>query len=190
MELKKLTLGEFIAKGDNDYVFAVQYGKEFKMSVDSLNIGALEDCSFGTIKDILMSMEGEFTFEDQLIAFKNILKDKKIRLDIMCLDFLQFVQELNYIKECLIRLAENEVKLLSNATYDEIADRARIGEDGKDLFQGLEVYMQLRQLVNEDITKIDEVQKMKYSDCLLELYTRNQITKFEKNYERLSRKKP
>lgn len=189
MEIKKLTVKELVNECDERYAFAIQYGKEFQESKDSIGLGDLTQRSFGVIKEILMMMEGDFNFTEQLSALQKLIDDSKLRIRAIEMDVLQFVQELNYMKDEMKKIVDAEIELLSNAEYDEIAERAVMGNNGKSLFEGLEVYMQLRQLANEDITKIDKIEKMKYSDCLIELYTRNQLSKFQKNYERLSKRK-
>lgn len=189
MKIEKKTIGEYITEGGEDIDFAIRFGEDFKVANDSIGMGDLTKCSFGLIKEILMDMENEFGFNEQISAMKKILREKHIRIQIMDMDLLQFVQQLNYMKEKLTEIVEAEIELLSNSSYDDIAEKARIGSDGKDLFEGIEVYLQLRQLANGDITKISEVEKLPYEDCLLELYTRNQLSKFEDNYARLSRKK-
>lgn len=187
-----ITIAKFI-KGelpDDSPIYTDIVSKpEYQESIDSIGIGDLTDCSFGLIKEILMDMEGGFTFEKQYNSLVKIIAEKGLKTNLMDMELLTFVQQLNYMKDGLNEIIENERQLLSDSDFDEKAERAAIGDNGKSLFDGIEVYLQLRSLANEDITKIDTVEHMKYSDCLLELYTRQQLRKFEKNYERLSRHK-
>lgn len=162
---------------------------EYQESIDSIGIGDLTDCSFGLIKEILMDMEAGFDFSKQFTSLVKIVDERGLKIDIMDMELLSFVQELNYMKDQLSDIVENERNLLSDSDFDEKAERAAIDANGESLFKGIETYLQLRSLANEDITKIDAVEHMKYSDCLLELYTRQQLRKFEKNYERLSKLK-
>ena len=180
-----MTLKQFLQCCTEEQAEEIAVKDEFKQSSDILNIGDITECSFGLVKEILMDMEGEWTFENQYEALRKILLEKQNNADLLSMNIVEFVQELNYIKDCLEQIVKNEIELLSNSEFDEIAEKAAIGDNGKSLFEGLEVYLQLRQLANEDITKIDKIEKMKYSDCFLELYARNQLNKFESNYNRL-----
>lgn len=187
MELTKMTLGQFLQNCTEGQAGEIAVNDEFKKSSDILNIGDITECSFGLVKEILMDMEGEWTFGQQYESLQKILLEKQNNTDILSMNIVEFIQELNYVKDCLEQIVKNEIELLSNSDFDEIAERAVIGDNGKSLFEGIEVYLQLRQLANEDITKIDQIEKMKYSDCFLELYARNQLNKFESNYNRLTK---
>ena len=185
MELSKMTLVQFLQNCTEEQAGEIATKDDFKQSSDILNVGDITECSFGLVKEILMDMEGEWTFVEQYEALQKILLEKQNNADIMLMNIVEFVQELNYVKDCLEKIVQNEIELLSNSEFDEIAERAAIGDNGKSLFEGIEVYLQLRQLADGDITKIDQIEKMKYSDCFLELYARNQLSKFENNYNRL-----
>lgn len=187
-----VTIGRFMRGGvpdDSPIYGEIENDERYRQSVDSIGIGDLTDCSFGLIKEILIDMEGGFPFEKQYNSLVKIIAEKGLKTNLLDMELLTFVQQLNYMKDCLNEIIETERQLLSDSDFDEKAERAAIGDDGKSLFDGIEVYLQLRSLANEDITKIDAVEHMKYSDCLLELYTRQQLRKFEKNYERLSKRK-
>ena len=187
MELTKMTLKQFLQNCTDEQAGEIAVNEEFQKSSDILNIGDITECSFGLIKEILMDMEGVWSFENQYEALRKILLEKGNNVDILSMNIVEFVQELNYMKDCLDQIIKNEIELLSNSDFDEIAERATIGDNGKSLFEGIEVYLQLRQLANEDITKIDQIEKMKYCDCFLELYARNQLNKFESNYNRIAK---
>ena len=187
MELTKMTLKQFLQNCTDEQAGEIAVNEEFQKSSDILNIGDITECSFGLIKEILMDMEGVWSFENQYEALRKIMLEKGNNADILSMNIVEFVQQLNYMKDCLDQIIKNEIELLSNSDFDEIAERATIGDNGKSLFEGIEVYLQLRQLANEDITKIDQIEKMKYCDCFLELYARNQLNKFESNYNRIAK---
>lgn len=187
-----VTIGKFMRgelPDDSPIYGEIKNDERYRQSVDSVGIGDLTDCSFGLIKEILIDMEDDFPFEKQYNSLVKIIAEKGLKTNLMDMELLTFVQQLNYMKDGLNEIVETERQLLSDSDFDEKAERAAIGDNGKSLFDGIEVYLQLRSLANEDITKIDEIEHMKYSDCLLELYTRQQLRKFEKNYERLSKHK-
>lgn len=185
MELIKMTLGQFLQNCTEEQAEEIVVNDEFKKSLDILNLGDITECSFGLVKEILMDMEGEWTFGEQYEALGKIMLEKQNNADLLSMNIVEFIQELNYMKDCMNGIVKNEIELLSNSEFDEIAERAVIGDNGKSLFEGIEVYLQLRQLADGDITKIDQIEKMKYCDCFLELYTRNQLSKFESNYNRI-----
>lgn len=187
MELTKMNLGQFLQNCTNEQAEEIAVNDEFKKSADILNLGDITECSFGLIKEILMDMEGEWTFENQYEALRKIMLEKANNVDLLSMNIVEFIQQLNYMKDCMNAIVKNEIELLSNSDFDEIAERAVIGDNGKSLFEGIEVYLQLRQLANDDITKIDKIEKMKYCDCFLELYTRNQLNKFESNYNKIAK---
>jgi len=175
MKIENLTFNEyFVLEDKSEQNFAIKYAKELNDPVDIFEIGDFTELTFKTVKDMQYSITNGLTWDDifELIeSVKGISQKELGRRTIF--DLARFKC---YVDAEIQRINKVENMSLSHTPTndEEIA--------GIDDLSDLGTYLQFRDLANEDITKIKEIEKIKYSDCLLELIARKRIYEYRKAY--------
>jgi hypothetical protein len=164
IELEDITLKEYFELEEKEnYDFAIKYSKSvFNKPLDIFKIGDMTELSFGLIKDLQYDIEQGLSWMKFLDYLEEItgIDVKKIvnyKLTAIC-------RVRSYILKEIERINEIENELLA---YYPDSDEKNAGIDEFNKFGN---YGQLRKLANEDVTKLDEVKKIKYSIGLMELY--------------------
>lgn len=177
MQVERITVKKYSTLVDkSNYDFAIQYAKEFTEPEDTFKIGDVYEIPFGIIKDIQQDLEdGTLTEAGQL---EYLLKIKpELKIDKMYLD--DFCRGLNYLYSNIVNLLETEMELLGGeVTVEEM-------QAGINRFNSIGIYLQLRQLANNDITKIDDIKQLSYNKCFIELYTRKQESDFQRELQKV-----
>lgn len=170
IELDRITLKKYFEISDIErerYDFAMKFAIQFTRPEDTLSVGDVSDLPFGLVKEYMHDLSN-MTFVKQIEYLERI---RKIDYGNVLIDV--FTRALNYLNIEILKLVELEGKtLVSNASAKEIAASESLSDLG--------YYIQLRELANYDITKIESVKKMSYSTCYLELLARQRISEFEK----------
>lgn len=182
MELKRIKVSEFfnLKEGQDEYIFAIKFAEEFYKEEDTMGIGDVYELKFGLIKDIQADLEDGDININKYIGYINSIKPE-LKIGDMYLD--EFTRGCNYLITSITELLQNEIDTLVTlpSTEEEQA--------GLDRFNGLGIYLQMRSLANNDITKIEYIKGMTYLKCYLELYTRKQENDFQKELERIYKNK-
>jgi len=182
MIIDNLTFNEyFVLEDKSEQNFAIKYSKELNDPVDIFEIGDFTELTFKTVKDMQYNISNGLTWEN---VFELVESVKGISYKVLGLktifDLARFKSYID-IEIQRINTIENIALSHTATTDEEIA--------GIDDLSDLGSYLQFRELANEDITKIKEIEQMKYSDCLLELVARKRIYDYRKSYnDRKSRK--
>lgn len=186
IKLLDISLKEYLGLYDkSDYDFAMKYSKKPGLYNDALNVYSIKpliDFSFGLIKDIQSSFSQKFISWNELIDFfvelTGIKKEKLINQKLVAICRFK-----KYVYDEVSELINNENELLKHIpTTDE--ESAGIDEFGK-----YGVYIQLRKLANEDITKIEDIRKIKYSSCLLELLYQKDLYNYQTKLNKIKKPK-
>jgi hypothetical protein len=164
IELDDISLKEYLELEEKEnYDFAIKYSKSiFNKPLDLFKIGDMTELNFGIIKDLQYDIENGLTWIKFLEYLEQItgIDIKKIvnyKLTAIC-------RVKSYIFKEMERINEIENELLSYMP-DSDEQNAGINE-----FNKFGTYGQFRKLANEDVTKLEEVKKIKYSIALMELY--------------------
>jgi hypothetical protein len=182
IELKNITYKEFLESPEIAYYdFASRYGNQFNEPIDHFKLGDAMSWEFGTVKDIQYDLQTGLTW-DQLIDYLCKISNKDIEV-FKDSDFIDICQQKTYILSEINKINEVEsIKLNYNAKADEInAGIDKLGIYG--------IYLQIRKLAKEDITKIKEVRKMKYQDCFIELCVIKDIDEYTERYNAIIQNK-
>lgn len=183
IELEDISLKEYLELEEkDDYDFAIKYSKSiFNKPLDVFGIGDMTELTFGIIKDIQYDvLEGmnwiKFLEYLQTLTKINLKKLVNYKLTTIC-------RVKSYIYEEIKRINEIETELLG---YTPDSDEKSAGIDS---FNQFGTYGQLRKLANEDITKLEDVKKIKYSICLMELYYQKTENEFQTQLMKIKSKK-
>lgn len=168
------TYEKFVNLSEEDkfgYTFQVQYGKFEKK--DYFSEIPLEKRSFGEIKDLMSAAsEGEYQFIQQVMKIDDYSLPKILKRPAY-----EFIKTLEFISDKIVAFVEMENTQLVQQVH------------GKDYSSQLEQvdfscfsdeYIQLRELANQDITKLEEIRKLPYETCFVELLYRTKQTDFER----------
>jgi hypothetical protein len=183
MEIKRIKFKDFLTLSEDEartYTFAISFAKQFRIEEDTLKIGDVYQLPFGLIKDFQQDLEGgNLNFQLQMDYVKRI--NPKLKMYNMWLD--ELCRGLSYMTTSICNLIETERELLGGQPDpDHVAA-------GLDRFNQLGVYLQLRELAGHDILKIDDIKKVPYEKCFLELYTRKQEADFKKDLMQVMKNK-
>lgn len=175
MKIENIPIDE-IDKLTFEQLFAIQNSKEFQESKDVYEIGDVYELEFGFVKDIQTDIEdNELNLLSQIEYLKKIT-DKKLYL-------LETILTCNYLVENIIKLLENESILLGGQATPEQK------EAGVDAFAELGVFGQIRSLAGNDVTRVEQVRKTKYSICFMELIARKKESDYESKLNEIYRRK-
>ena len=170
IKLNKITVKEYFDLEDkSEYDFAMKYAFIFNDAVDEYEIGDMQDLPFGKIKDLQYEFEQGIS-NNRLMEIASELSGIKSFANEPLDKLWRF---LNYLKESMLSIIENERKLLSHEPSD-LEKRA-----GLTRFEGLGIGLQIRELAGNDITKREIVKQLPYSLCFLHLYEGKQISDFK-----------
>lgn len=182
MKIENLTFNEyFVLEDKSEQNFAIKYAKELNDPVDIFGIGDFTELTFKAVKDMQYNISVGLTWEN---IFELLESEKGIEYKILGLrTIFDLARFKSYVDKEIQRINTVENIALSHISTsdEEIA--------GIDDLADLGTYLQFRELANNDILKIKEIEQMKYSDCLLELIARKRIYDYRKAYnDRKSRK--
>lgn len=175
MIIEDITVQQYIDLEDKHlYDFAIKYAFIFTDSINEFQIGDIFDFEFGLIKDTQYEILDEMS-----VMTKFDIVGKFTNKDISKLSLMKVIRQFNYISEQIELIVDVERQMLSHEPSDyEI-------QAGIDDFADLGVYLQIQQLTNSDVTKIEDVRKVKYNDCFLELLTRKRSYDFNKRKDEI-----
>ena len=184
IEIKDITVSEYSEMEDkSEYDFAIDFAFTFQQSKDVYQIGDVTDLPFGVVKDMQDEIEnGEMNFVRRCFWIDKI-KSKKSGTWIGKEKLINFITGSNYLI--------NEIEKLMNTERIVFTHEPTIEEEaaGLDRFNGLGIYMQLRKLAGNDITKIEAVKQLPYALCFTELYTMKQEYDFQKELNEIYKSK-
>ena len=172
IELKRISVNDYVELDDkSQYDFAMRFAVKFNESINEFEIDDIFELPFGFIIDYQFEMIQGMSLMRQIELIQSITKK-----DVLKMDLDVFCRGCKFVNEGMLQIAEIERQKLSYApTFDE--QNAGI----ENLFEGLEFYMKVRKLANNDITKIESIRALPYSKCFLELYTQKQEYEFQNN---------
>lgn len=178
MRYKNYSLVEYTNLLDKrEFDFIMRFDKKFTVSIDVFNLGDFAELSFGYVKDLQYKANKGMTWID---ICEVIAKIKKIKVkQVAQAGMLELCQQKNYIQEEIERINLVESTVLGHESEDE---EIRAGLDRFDKYGH---YLQLRELANNDITKIESVKQIKYSAALMELMVRKDLNDYEKELTRI-----
>jgi len=184
IELDDITLKEYFELEDKEaYDFAIKYSKElYNSPIDIFNAGDFTEMEFGLIKDLQYDFENGLTWM-KLLEYISQISGKDIK-QIVQFRLLSICRFRNYLTDEIKRINEIEIKLLGHDPSPEEV-QAGISE-----FNKFGSYGQIRKLAMDDVTKIKEVKKIKYSTCLMELYYQKTANEFQEAYYNIKYPKP
>ena len=184
IELNDISVAEYFELEDkSEYDFAIEFAFVFQQSKDEYLINDVTDLSFGVIKDIQDEIEnGEMNFTRRCYWISKIL-NKEDESWIGKEKLIRFIIGSNYLI--------NEIEKLINAERIVFTHEPTIEEEeaGLDRFNGLGIYLQLRKLAGNDVTKIEAVKQLPYSLCFTELFTMKQEYDFQKELNEIYKNK-
>ena len=165
---------EFMKLNEEDkfgYTFQVTYGKFEKK--DYFSSIPLEKRSFGEIKDLMAAAsDGEYSFIEQLMTISDYSLE-----NILPRPAYEWIKTLEFISEKIVNFVEMEqTQLVPQVPGKDYSSQM----EQVDFSFFSEEYIQLRELANQDITKIDEIRKLPYETCFVELLYRTKQTDFER----------
>jgi hypothetical protein len=184
IEVKDYSYKEFLQLSPvelTEYVSIMQFAKPFRQEVDIFNIGDITTCNFGLIKDLQYDLQSDIDY-DKMFEHISMITKKNIE-DLHNFSLLKILQFKNYYISEIKRICEIENNLLS---YEPTNEEKNAGIEN---FNSLGIYNQIRNLAGNDVTKIEAVRAVKYSDCLLELYARKLTCDYEISYRNILNKK-
>jgi hypothetical protein len=153
------------------YNFAIKYAHIFTHPEDTLQMGDFVCKPFGLIKDLQHDLQSGLTLE-QKIEYA-ILCCSASRLQMLAMQIDDFCRATSYMIDAIEGINHIESEALKHEpTPDEL--RA-----GLDRFAPLGVYMQIRQLTGNDVTKNEAVRSLPYNHCFNELYARKQVSDYQ-----------
>ena len=184
MKINNIIFKEYALLNDDDkelYDYLIKFDANFTKPIDFFDIGKLKDFSFELIKDFQNDYNSGLNWS-QLISymakFANVSNDKIVNTRIMyvCQFKSYIISEIELINKIeLIELGHERTEVEAAA--------------GIDMFNVFGFYSQFRELANNDITKITEIAKLKYSDCFIELLYRKRLNDFEREMNRINKNK-
>lgn len=178
MQIKNYTLVEYTNLEDkSEFDFIMKFDKKFSVSNDVFNLGEFTDLPFGMVKDIQHQASQGMTWIN-LCEWIAKIKGTRIK-QVAQYGMLELCQQRNYMVEEIERINLIESTALGHESED---DEIRAGIEGFAIFGH---YLQVRELANNDITKIDDVKKIKYSLALMELLVRKKLTDYEKELTKI-----
>lgn len=181
IQIKRILFLEYLLLEDkSEYDYYIQYSDYFNDAKNVLNIPELDELPFGFIKDYQTDLEsGDLDFSKQIEYLSKIIDFEIIKTKYLD----EITKTCSHMLSSIINMLEIEERLLSNEiSQDEEAA-------GAFTFSNFGVFPQFLQLANDDITKIEQIRNMKYSDCLMYLLYKHQMSQYEKQLtERYSRK--
>lgn len=168
------TYREFIKLNEEDrfgYTFQITYGNFEKK--DYFSNTPLEKRTFGEIKRLMESaQESEYAFINEILTINDYSLDNI--LDRPAYEFLKTVE---YIADKIVDFVEMEntqlVPQVQGKDYSSQLEQV-------DFSMFTDEYIQLRELSNEDITKIEQIRNLPYEQCFVELLYRTKQADFEK----------
>lgn len=175
MKIENIPIDD-LDKLNYEQLFAIQNADEFQEAKDMCEIGDIYELEFGFIKDIQTDIE-----DDDLNLLKQIEYLKKITQKKLYL--YETVVTCNYLVQNIIKILENESILLGGEATPEQR------EAGIETFAELGVFGQIRSLAGNDVTKVEQVRKTKYSICFMELIARKKEADYENRLNEIYRRK-
>lgn len=184
IELNDITVAEYFELEDkSEYDFAIEFALIFQQSKDEYSINDVTDLPFGIIKDIQDEIEnGKMNFVKRCYWIDKII-NKKDGSWVGKEKLIRFITGSNYLI--------NEIEKLINTERIIFSHEPSIEEEeaGLDRFNGLGIYLQLRKLAGNDVTKIEAVKQLPYSLCFTELFTMKQEYDFQKELNEIFKNK-
>lgn len=162
----------YTIKDRREYDYTLKFG--IFSPVDIFQLGNFFDCSFGFVKDMQENLsDAFFTWDDYI---KEINKYKKISLsEIAGHGIFDIHRSILYCQEQINAINENEAKFLGHIpTAEEV-------EAGCEIFDKYKSFIQFDSLTGGDITKINLIREMPYSECFLKLMYDSDLKAFETN---------
>lgn len=158
----------------DDYNFTLQFMKNAPETKDYFGTKDLSDLSFMDVKDLQNyliegDMEGLY---NKIVSLPDYSQEK-----MMNAKAYEVILTLQFICNRLEEITNIENTMLQSKVAGE--DYSGIAEQ-VDFSMFPKYYSELRELAGGDITKFDEIKRMKYSDCLVELIYRQKQADFEK----------
>jgi len=164
IELQDITLREYFEiDSKEEYDFAIKYTKSlYNEPLDIFNIGDITVQSFRLVKDLQYDIEQGITWM-KLLDYLEILTNKKSK-ELANHKLIAICRMKSYLVQEIERVNMIESELLSYVANSEEQNA------GIEDFNKFGTYGQKRKLAITFNTTPYEIEKWKYSDCLLELY--------------------
>lgn len=180
LELKSISVKEYLELDERaEYDFAIKNAIQFNEPIDTLEIGNLIYKPFGIIKDFQYFLENGLTFNKQIELMIELTGNKEL----IKTKLTDYCKACNYVTKSIEKIIDTERQVLSyQSTFEE--ESAGIG-----LFDGLGIYMQIRKLANNDVTKLEAVRNIQYCDCFTELVALKQLDEFQRRLNEIYKNK-
>jgi hypothetical protein len=159
------------------YDYALQFGN--LESLDYFNFGDIFEMTFEEVKLLQNEFSGGIDFETY---FSFLMKNKKItEKQFLKTSIFSIYRSMLYLKNEIEKLNLAESRLNSRPDADMISA-------GIDIFSDYANFGQYYSLAKGDITKIENIKKIKYSLCFLFLKYEKDISDFERALQRIKMK--
>jgi|GEM_PF-2222581 len=164
IEIQDITLKEYFELDNREeYDFAIKYTKSlYNEALDIFEIGDLTVQSFGLVKDLQFDIEQGIKWI-KLLDYLEILTNRNAK-ELVNYKLIAICRVKSYLAQEVERINTIESELLS---YVATSEEQSAGIEG---FNKFGTYGQKRKLATTFNTTPYEIEKWKYSDCLLELY--------------------
>lgn len=180
IEIKDITYKEYFEIDPDEidtYNRTIRYAIIFNKSEDHFNLGDFMKIPFGIVKDLQYDLSNGLGLE-QAVDYMCQISGKPLS-EFINKKLITICQQRQYMVDEITRLTDIEAKTLSGTLTDEQI------EAGIEMFGIFGVYMQLRDLAGNDVTKIESVRQIPYETCFLELYVRSKYAEYEDNYQNI-----
>lgn len=178
MELKNITLGEYLAMDDQtEYDFYMKYSTALNTCRDHLHIGDMMQQPFGVIKDLQFDLVQGMNWT-QVQEYMMKLSGRKCA-DISAMPLDKFCQTWKYVQDEIGKISEVESIALAYIATDE-ERRA-----GIEKLSDLGAYLQFRSVAQSLHMTIDQVRDMKYEDAFLELVAQKMLSDYDRELYRI-----
>ncbi len=159
------------------YDYVIKYSVKLKTNVDIFGFGDLTGCSFKFVKDLQSEFEDGVSWE----SFLKLITEEtgETMQDIAKNGIFDLCMGINHIRQSVIEINVMESENLGHAstTNEEAA--------GIDRFNKYGSFLQYDSLTGGDITKIKQVEKIKYSICYAKLLLEKDRNEFQEAFNKL-----
>lgn len=182
IELENLTLKDYFELEDkSEFDFAIKYGYTFNKGIDVFEIGDITYLTFKQVKDLQDSYYNGINWMD-ILELINQVKGTPIK-QLAKNNLVDMCQFKSYLVLEIERV--NEIESLTLG-HEPDSDQK---EAGIEELSVLGVFWQYDELTNGDITKMETVEDLKYTNCFLKLVANKRAAEFKDRLFEIKTKK-
>ena len=180
MTLENITFAEFLmldADASFPYIFAFQHGATLVKPVNHFELKAIDDYTFGQVKDGIYNLENGLMMQDLPEFISIFSKDEPQTY--MNVGVVEVLQTFSYIKKGLEQISEVERQMLvSPISQKELAA-------GLEKFNQYGVYPQMETLALRFGKTVKWVRKQPYNDMFLSMCYNKTLQDYQMSYANL-----